>query len=347
MLINEIFEKKQTIVNYKVKDLLKMLSENRLTLRETNKVQVRMIRKYLFDNILTKEIYMPPIVAMLKKGSLSDGKPTQLTIIDGSQRLKALSQLGVMISKAIQSEDEEERKKGFKLNYSLDEVEVAVQIFEGFSTAEANQLYIDLNTKGKKVALSKRIAYDSRNEINQTTNQVLSNNEQLRRAGVEQEKNAVMRPKNKNLLSLSQLRQLVTLFITGKAVTSNATLDTIKLLPTEENIDLINTWFEELFKLYPVSTIGDYNKSMLASFPLLLAVVNYAIEDTEELSFFEKKKRIIERMRGLKKVDWTRESTVWREFSGSERGRDRYFYLDNNKRNIRALIAWLQLKGGE
>ena len=88
MIINDVFDKKQTIINYKVKDLLGMLSEDRLTLRETNKVQVRMIRKYIFDNILTEQIYMPPIVAMLKDGDLSDGKPYELTIIDGSQRMK-------------------------------------------------------------------------------------------------------------------------------------------------------------------------------------------------------------------------------------------------------------------
>lgn len=38
------------------------------------------------------------------------------------------------------------------------------------------------------------------------TNEILQVNELLKVAGVEQEKHAVMRPKNKNLVSLSQLR---------------------------------------------------------------------------------------------------------------------------------------------
>lgn len=346
MITHDVFSKKQAIVNYKVKELLQMKADDCLKLRETNKVHVRMIRRYIFDNILTKNIYLPPIVAMIEEGSLEDGKPKKLTIIDGTQRMKALSELESVVTRTTNSDDEEEVKKGFNLHFALDDVEVAVQVFEGLSKNEADQLYIDLNTKGKKVSLSKRIAYDSRNEINQATNEVLASNHLLMEAGVEQEKNAVMRPKNKNLLSLSQLRQLVALFITGKTITSNQSLDLVQLLQTEENIDIINTWFEELFVLHPVKTIGNYEVSMLASFPLLTSIATYAIEGIEDLSFAEKKQVVVQRMRNLKQIDWTRDQPIWREFDGSKRGREKYFYLNNNKKNINAIVAWLRLKGG-
>lgn len=103
-----------------------MKADDRLTLRETNKVHVRMIRRYIFDNILTKNIYLPPIVAMIEEGSLEDGKPKKLVIIDGTQRMKALAELESVVTKTTNSEDEEEVKKGFNLHYALDDVEVAV-----------------------------------------------------------------------------------------------------------------------------------------------------------------------------------------------------------------------------
>lgn len=346
MIINDVFEKKQTIITYPLKELLQMLSDGRLTLRETNNVQVRAIRKYILDNLLKEQVYLPPLVAMVEEG-LEEGVPDRLILIDGSQRMKALSQMESVVMKTTNSEVAEEQKKGFMLLYSLDKVELAVQIIEGLSTDEADQLFIDLNTKGKKVSLSKRIAYDSRNDINRVTNQVLQSNAKLREAGVEQEKNAVMRPRNKNLLSLSQLRQLVALFTSGKTLTSQLAMDTVVPLRTEETIELINTWFGELFKLHSVRTIGNYEVSMLASFPLLYAVANYAIEGMEGKSVVEKKQEIIGRMQRLKTVEWRRDSQVWRQFNGNERGREKYFYLMNNKKNISAIIAWLRIKGGE
>jgi hypothetical protein len=78
------------------------------------------------------------------------------------------------------------------------------------------------------VSLSKRIAYDTRNEINRITNDILRDNGFLREAGVELEKRAVMRPTNQNLLSLSQLH-------------------------SEENSELITGWFRELFALHPAN----------------------------------------------------------------------------------------------
>ncbi len=51
----------------------------------------------VFDNNETDQIYLPPNVARLEEESLEDGKPTKLSIIDGSQRIKALSQLEALL----------------------------------------------------------------------------------------------------------------------------------------------------------------------------------------------------------------------------------------------------------
>ncbi|BAQ10195.1 hypothetical protein OXB_1724 [Bacillus sp. OxB-1] len=347
MIIHPVFSKKQTMITYPLEELLQMLKEEQMILRETNQVQARAIRRYIFDNIMDEQVYLPPIVAYVEEGELIKERPVRLHVIDGSQRMEALSQLQAMMVKSLSSEDDGERKKGLHLNYMLKSVEISVQVFEGVSPAEADQMYIDFNTKGKKVSLSKRIAYDSRNSINQATNQVLQANENLRNAGVEQEKIAVVRPKNKNLLSLSQLRQLVALFLDGSTVSSKLAQNRVLSREREETIDVINFWFEELFKLHPVESIGDYDVSIFASFPLLYAVASYAIEGSAEIEKTELKTHIKRRMEKLRTIDWSRDNPAWRGFDGSERGKEKYFYLKNDKKNIKAITDWLSRKGGE
>lgn len=347
MIINEVFTKRQTMITYRLEELLQMYTEGRLVLREINIVQVRQIRKYLFDNIEAGQVYFPPIVAYIPNGSLDDGKPKELHIIDGTQRLKALSQLENEMMKLIGSDSEEQQKKGFAMDYLLPEVKLAIQVFEGLTSDEADQMFIDHNTKGKKVALSKRIAYDSRNSINVMTNEILQVNELLKVAGVEQEKHAVMRPKNKNLVSLSQLRGLVGLFSLGRPIKSQAMLEEINEEQMTNSVALMDIWFKKLFKLCPAETIGDYRISKLASFPLLTAVAMYVLGETEDLTFEEKKRIVADRMQRLETVDWRRENVEWRQFKGSERGRDRYYYLHDDKQNMDALVNWLRIKGGE
>ncbi|WP_153720934.1 DNA sulfur modification protein DndB [Sporosarcina cascadiensis] len=347
MIIEQVFEKKQSMVIYTANELAEMLDEGRLVLREVNTGQVREIRRYILDNILEEQIYMPPIIAMLPEGSLDEGKPKKLTIIDGTQRMQALTRLRSAITRMTGSDDMTEQKKGFGLFYMLDQVQVAVQVFEGLSQKEADQLYIDLNTKGKKVSLSKRISFDSRDEVSQTTNKVLENHEQLKVAGVEMEKTAVVRPRNKNLLSLSQLRRIVALFITGKLTDRQIAMSAEDQLQSEQHIELISTWFDELFTLYPAKTIGNFEESMLASFPLLSALAQYAYEGLEHERFEVKKETVERRMRGLAHVDWARNQEIWRTFDGSVRGKDRYYYLRSNKKTNDALVGWLRSEGGE
>jgi hypothetical protein len=335
------FYKRQSIQSYRIDTLEKMYLEGRLKLREINNLQVRQIRRYILENAREEKIYFPPIVAYKKEGDVSD----TLYVIDGNQRVKAFTQLYEFAFNKLGSDDQKEEENATSLLDLIRNTEIAIQVFEGLSEKEADQMYVDFNTKGKKVALSKRIAFDSRSQINQITNKVLQQNTVLQQAGIEMEKRAVIRPANKKFLSLSQLRQIVTVFLTGKmTVDQNKSIELS--METEQYLELIRTWLHELFDLYPAESIGDYEDSMLASFPLVMAVVLYALSDTEEMSFEEKKSTIITRMKRLKGVNWSRHNPVWTEFEGSMRGAYKYFYLNNNKKNIEKMAEWLNQQGG-
>lgn len=333
------------MISMTIKELTKRIQEGLIILRETSQPHVRSIKRYIFENVQNGEVYFPPLVAHLDDGILENGITGVMTIIDGSHRLKAFVQLEEMMHKAINSDNEDEIKGGYNLLYLFENTKLALQIFEGFTSEEKDQLYIDLNSKGKKVSLSKRISYDSRNHINQITNHVLQLNENLQIAGVEMEKTAIIRPSNKNLLSLTQLRQIVGIFLTGKIMRSTEEL-TLKLpLHSHEYINLINRWFDELFVIFPPKMVGDYHESMLAGYPLLVSVAIYVNKGKTEYSYDKREKAMMDRMTKLKKVNFRRDNKHWEQFPGVTKGKENYFYLANNKKTISQLVNWLEQQG--
>lgn len=343
MIINQIFTKRQSTSTYSILELSRLIKDGKITLREVNILHVRALKKYILENTNTEQIYFPPLVANVIEGSLNNGKPMEFTIIDGSNRLKAFCQMEEMGYKSIMSDKETDIKRGYKLLQFLENTELAVLFFEGLSHKEVDQLYIDLNTKGKKVALSKRIAFDSRNELNQITNKVLNTNGKLKLAGVEIEKRAVVRPNNKKLLSLSQLRQMVAIFLTGRMIYRTADEGYEAYMEEKEYIKLVNIWFDELFTLYPPEQIGDFGESMLANNPLLSSIAYYVNKGMEKKNFEARKLELQQRMKQLKEVNWKRTNPIWKSFRGTDRSG--FYYLSSDKDNIEKLVKWLQQQG--
>ncbi|RTR26707.1 hypothetical protein EKG37_20585 [Robertmurraya yapensis] len=342
VILNDVFTKRQLITTYSITELAALVHDGQVKLRHLNKLHVRAIKKYILENVVNEQIYFPPMVANV--ASLGTKKPLEFTIVDGNQRLAALCQIEELGYRAAKSDNPEEMKKGYKLLHFIQHTEVAIQIFEGLSEEELDQLYIDLNTKGKKVALSKRIAFDSRSELNIITNTILKANTQLKLAGVEIEKVAVVRPKNKKLLSLTHLRQIVGTFITGNMTINTSENEKFEtFLVAEEYVELINVWFHELFRLYPPERIGDIQVSMLANHPLLLSVALFANKGLGKYPFEERKKEMVKRMRRLKDINFSSENTIWKEFKGSTRGG--YYYLANDKANLVKIVRWLEVQG--
>lgn len=345
MITHDVFSKKQAVAVYTIHELASLVQTGKITLREVNKLHVRAVKKYLLKNVSSEQVYFPPLVVNVAQGAIDGDKPEEFAMIDGNQRLMALCQLEELAYKGIKSENEEEIKKGYKLLYFFQNSALSVLIYEGLTPAECDQLYIDLNTKGKKVALSKRIAFDSRNELNQITNQVLKMNRQLKIAGVEDEKRAVIRPRNKNLLSLTQLRQIVAIFITGGMGYRNNEENIQPYLRREEYLQLINSWFDELFACYPAERIGNFEESMIANTPLLMSIAYYANKGLGKRTFVERKNELAQRMKPLKSVNWGRSDPMWQQFKGTKKGREGYFFLAKDKENIESLVAWLQQQG--
>ncbi|WP_042349138.1 DNA sulfur modification protein DndB [Bacillus massiliigorillae] len=345
MIINNIFSKQQRLIYLSINDIMTFSEEGKLVLRNTNQARVKRIKDYMLENAISQSIYFPPLVAAVCNQDIIREQPICLNIIDGSHRLKAIIQLRDYIQRAINNESTAMIKNGYKLLNIFTETSIAIQLIGELSTDEANQLYIDLNIKGKKVSLSKRISYDSRSLLNRITNNILANNQLLQIAGVEMEKRSMIRPANKKLLSLSQLRQLVNIFICKKLLYNKQEIDTELILEEEEYVQLVNSWFGELFALCPPETIGNDLCSIFSNFQMLLGIALYVNKNQWGQSFENRKQNIANKMKALNHIEWSRDNPRWQQFKGTRRGKQQLYYIDSKKGTLLEIVAWLEAEG--
>lgn len=329
----------QQLSVYTVAQLANLYEHERLILRSVDMRHTRRIRTYIMDQFMNNDVFIPPFV-----GSKNDDI---LYIIDGSSRLKAILEMFPLIERMQLSEDPQVQKKGIILDMTLANVELSFQVFSNFTVEERDQLFIDLNTKGKKVALSKRIAYDSRNMINIVTNELLQQHTALALAGIEQEKVSLNRPANKNFLSLSHLRAIVSLFLVGKETDHTIHTNPVDPKLIDERMPLLTVWLEELFKLESPDKIGNYHMSILANFMFVRALAYYALAGETRITKTQKVDYIRERMQSLTHISWETKQPLWERFAGTYRGKEQLYFVNKDKKTLEAIIEWLCIEGGE
>lgn len=329
----------QRLAIFTIEQIADQVERQTIVLRLTEPRHTRKIRQYVMEQFMVGDVYIPPIVA-----SENDGV---LHIIDGSSRIRGILEILPLLNRMMLSEDPEEQKKATQLNASLGDVPLAFQIFDNFTKEQRDQLFLDANTKGKKVALSKRIAFDSRNTINTVTNELLHQHEALRFAGIEQEKVSINRPANKNFLSLSQLRAIVALFIVGKEAEAGIYTQHVDEQLIEKRLPILNAWLDELFNLEGPEKIGDYHISILASFLFVRALAYYALRGEEFVDSKQRAQYVRNRMKALKHISWETCQPLWERFDGKYRGTSNLYFVNNSKKTLLEIIDWLCLEGGD
>lgn len=323
----------QTVETFLIKDLIEMVKARQILIRNPYQHRIKSFRDYIEGNLLG-DIFIPPLVMNMDVYG-------DFQVIDGSVRIQALVQLERRVIEKENSPDLNDYTDAIRLRHFLSNGYLSVQIFKGLDEDDINQLYIDFNTKAKKVSVSKLISYDSRNKVNVLTNNLLEGFLDLEKAGVEKEKRAIMKPSNKNLLSLMQLKKLVATFLKNDLISTVPKIQVINQYSEEENIELIRTWFNCLFEIMDPVIIGDYTKSMLSSFPLLNAMAYYAVKDTHTLDFEQKKNHILKKMKAIQHLNYKHENNIWEEFEGRKVKYD-YIVLNNSHTNIIEIVNWLE-----
>ncbi|MBO1511879.1 DNA sulfur modification protein DndB [Metabacillus bambusae] len=329
---------KPTIEYMTLSYLAKQFEEDHIILRASIKEHIQALRKYILNGIDKQQAFLPMLVANKTK----DGK---LQMIDGSTRVRAIYSL----FQSLQNKQTDKDERNTKTAVYFENSSIGIQVFHEFSDEECDQLYIDFNTKGKKVALSKLIEYDSRHMDNHITNKLLETNTMLKEAGIDTEKRAIIRPTNTKFLSLSQLRQIVNVFMEGHHLVVKKESSKSYPLTEEEYIHLINAWIYELFKWQKPRDIGNYHKTMLASFPIIISLAYYANEGIIHKTLEERTSLMMMKMKQLSHVDWSTSNKCWEEFKGAYRKGSDLYFIKNEPAAIKQLVNWynqLHIKGG-
>lgn len=334
MSFRERSEKKlsvKTAIEFmKLTELCHMIAEENLMLRETKKEHVQALRKYLIAGFDKKQVYLPMLVA-------NKTNDRMMQMIDGSTRAKAIYSMYVMM---MQNKKQSKNEVMTKLAVYFENSSIGIQVFHNLSEGECDQLYIDFNTRGKKVALSKLIEYDSRQLHNQITNKLMETNAKLKQAGIETEKHAIIRPTNKRFLSLSQLRQIVGVFMEEDHTSSKKEPTKTYPLTEHEYVELINTWIYELFTWENPTHIGNYHITMLASFPVILSLAYYVNEGEGKKNLEERIIELKKKMQVLATIDWSPQNKCWQSFKGSYRKGTTLYFLNNDLGTMKQLINW-------
>ncbi|KGA96734.1 hypothetical protein AJ85_14190 [Alkalihalobacillus alcalophilus ATCC 27647 = CGMCC 1.3604] len=333
---------KQSIEVMPIRELLELMDKEQLHSRNINQNRVRLFKTYIEEN-LEHQLFIPPLV--LNKTSMDSlFNDSVYELIDGNVRLKAFQQLNQKVALLSQSENENDIQLSERLGEFLQTGIISVQIFENLEKEVVHQLYIDFNTKGKKVVLNKLIEYDKRDDLNNITNILLSKDEGLQRAGIETEKRALIKPTNKNFLSLSQLRKIIAIFVTNEP--SFERQKSFKLddpyLTSDDYVELVSSWFHLLFEVENPETIGNYEHTIFSSFPLLQALAYYSTKDTESMNFEQKLSVIQERMEIIHQIDFSIQNPLWESFDHRKGTRGGYTILYNSLKNILKINNWLE-----
>jgi DNA sulfur modification protein DndB len=141
---------KQDIFYISMNELISMVVGGRIRLREISQPHVKSIKDYILTNLENKHVLLPPLVGHQEPGSFRcDG---DISIIDGSHRLKAYVQLKQLALRTIhRKEEEDNRQETFRILEIFETTHLPIQLFEGLTIEEQHQLYLDLNFMGNQV----------------------------------------------------------------------------------------------------------------------------------------------------------------------------------------------------
>jgi DNA sulfur modification protein DndB len=132
-----------------IKELMNRVAIGSMLVREVKKHHVKSVRQYIMENVESKSVYLPSLVFHLNHGSLDEWRQGEISVIDGSHRIVACIQLNELAQKIVKGTDQELSKKAGRFLTEFHSTHFAVQLYQGYTKEERDQLYLDFNSKHK------------------------------------------------------------------------------------------------------------------------------------------------------------------------------------------------------
>ncbi|SFA86042.1 MULTISPECIES: DNA sulfur modification protein DndB [unclassified Bacillus (in: firmicutes)] len=299
MAIHLQHQKRKTLFCVTIQELTDCVREGRVITKQVTPSRVKAITHSLFMNAEKQQLFFSPMVANLESGNLEHWVDGKISIIDGSHRLKAFQHLAEIMEKSILSERKGRAKIGWNIYYLMQNCRIPIQIYEGLSEKEQSQLYIDLHKK--KMTRSNKILLSKDTYINWISNYLFKVDAEGGNEGT------------KKAMSLSQLKKIVNIFVTGKLIQGDKNASFKPCLRREEYVQLIHYWKNTLNEMCARNTTLS---SLCDHFTNIVAIAQFVNHKYENASCAEREQILQERMGGLEKME-TR-FQVWELFEAME-----------------------------
>ncbi|MTV50835.1 DGQHR domain-containing protein [Heliobacillus mobilis] len=283
--------------------------------RKLNKRRVKSIANYILMGIKDGNLCFLSAITATCRGpiqyneatnQLSIDISTQMSVNDGQHRFAGVKMaLDTMRRKVDTSQGQQRLEYSEKLK-KLEDMAIPVVIFGNLTKVMEQQLFHDLNLLANKPTKSVSLKFDNSDLYNAMAKELKNENEWLIRFGIETERTSLSE-RNRELMVLSTLRNMISFIISGTDKDSNAVL-------TLENY---NTWktdvselIDKLFSVLPedCNDRSRYIIGLAATIQGIGKYINYLI-NKENLSD--------EKLSGLKKVDWKHTNPHWNGAGGT------------------------------
>jgi DNA sulfur modification protein DndB len=138
---------KQDSFYISMNEIITRILRGKIRLREISQPHVGSIKNYILTNLENKEVHIRPLVGHLEHGNLWD--EGDISIIDGSHRLRAYVQLQQLAINTIERKDEQERAQALQVLGVFKQTVLPIQLHEGLTVEEQHQYYLELNSLNK------------------------------------------------------------------------------------------------------------------------------------------------------------------------------------------------------
>lgn len=291
--------------------------------RDVNYGRLPDLVKYLESSTMAPGIFVPAFVFSYRgiSGLRYDNErgilwleDKALVTIDGQHRIKA-------IEKYVEKNSED---VNFKKNT------VTIQVYFGLSKDDERQLFVDINSKAKRVSRSLVMQYDSREISNLLVNELYKNCKILQAVGVELEKSKVQRPGNTAFATGLRLKTFLYYLLYGKKTLSKKDEELLHK-HYDDVVSFSVRFFDELLGGGPEKP-GDVRQYILGHEPVQNAIAMFFNEtfitfDQHGLQIMGVWEDAVEELAGL---DWSVNNVVWRRM-GTTKTTNQGQYLGFNE----------------
>lgn len=311
----------------KVRDLLDVYKIDGTVNRDIREDKISQLVNYLREVDTDLGIYIPAIMLSyegndpeVEENEYLFEKKRNFIVLDGQHRIKAFERF--------MSREKDQEKIDKLLNSKI-----TVQIYFNLTESEKRQLFIEINGKAKRVSQNVSVRFDDRNPINSLVTDLLKikRNNPILRMGVEQEKSRIVRPGNKNWISMVRLSRFISMLLLGT------------LEPSKSNITKINNNLEDIFAFLQQYFVilesalpkepGNVKKNILGHEAIQNAIAivchEFIIKNKKDRIEFNKNWKEIVEM--LEFIDWRTTSSLFKDHLIYSSGRNRYVTFADNK----------------